>query len=398
MKNTNISSPVIFLTEHFHPSNGATAQLITDLVADTRRAGIPLKVLTSTPKDPEDESADYIYRTSKESTSQATILSKTLRGLRFLVSALVWLSLYAQPGQTIFIVSNPPFVGIIGLVLRYTKRIRYIFLLQDVFPRSATLTGLLPSRGPGVWFWRKLLSLVLHNSSLVVTLSSAMVQRCKDDFGSLIPIKEIHNWSILDLTEKTSRQNQLAREWGLDNIFTIQYSGNFGRLHDLLTILEAARLLEHEPIMFVFIGDGAKREQIEIYKHRYTLNNIVIKPFQDRAFLAQSLMASDLSFVSMIPGADDTIAPSKLYGILSLSKPVVLIGNQNSELANILREYNCGIVIPNGDPALLASKLSQISQNPQLLREMSENSFKLYNAKYGRERSTNAYISLFRGI
>ena len=40
---------LIILTEHFWPSTGATAQLVSDLVNDLHAQGCCLRVLTSTP-------------------------------------------------------------------------------------------------------------------------------------------------------------------------------------------------------------------------------------------------------------------------------------------------------------------------------------------------------------
>lgn len=390
--------PIIVLTEHFEPSTGATAQLVTDLVADMRQAGIPVQVLTSTPAICGDVTEVDVLRISKTISSHVSVLAKTVRGLHFLVVSFFWLFRNALPGQTILIVSNPPFIGIIGLLLKITNGVRYTFLLQDVFPRSAILTGLLPARGPAVWFWNNLISATLLHSSSVITLTTSMLSRCKADFGSSIPFHLIHNWSVIEGTEAPSRYNELSNEWGLNDLFTIQYSGNFGRLHDLLTVLEAARLLSNERVMFVFIGDGPKLDQIRRYKAIFSMNNVMIKPFQPRSSLSKSLMAADISLVSMIPGADDTVAPSKLYGLLSMAKPILLVGTNDSALAHLIRESRCGIVVSNGDPVHFANEVRKLIRSPDDVALMGRNSRQLYINHYGRTKSTNAYIKLLQRV
>ena len=232
---------LIILTEHFAPSTGATAQLITDLADDLHLMGARLRVVTSTAG-----CADRPYpvlRLSSSGRSSVGILSKIADGLTFFVGSTIWLLLRCKNHQSLFIVSNPPFIGLIGVLLSIVKKTRYIFLLQDIFPRSASLTGVLPAQGPVFYFWRYLIKTVLKRSQSTLVLSSSMIRRCQSEFGTISDLSFVANWAVLPPHDKPKSESQLAKSWAVDSVFTIQYSGNFGRLHDILTILEVARLL-----------------------------------------------------------------------------------------------------------------------------------------------------------
>ena len=72
---------LVILTEHFSPSTGATAQLVTNLADDLHEKGVCLSVLTSTAGN-----VDKPYRVIRFSASDSTsvgILRKIIGGLLF---------------------------------------------------------------------------------------------------------------------------------------------------------------------------------------------------------------------------------------------------------------------------------------------------------------------------
>ena len=383
---------LIILTEHFAPSTGATAQLISDLADDLHQKGVSLRVLTSTPGH--HHSQYPVLRFSISKGSSVGIAKKIIDGLFFFYGASLWLLANTHRRHSLLIISNPPFIGLIGVLLSAVKHIRYTFLFQDIFPRSASLTGILPSRGPLVSLWRSLLKLVLSRSQVNIVLSRAMAERCLQDFGPDLRLSSIPNWAVLPPHSTPKTDSTLAAEWGLLNTFTVQYSGNLGRLHEIMTILEAARMLQEYPIKFVFVGTGAKSTQLHYYRDTFKLANILTKPFQPRSMLKDSISACDLSIVSLIPGAEDTVSPSKLYGILASSRPVLLISNPDSELASIVQSFQCGVVVSQGDVTGLCQVLLALKDDPQLVSEMGNNARHLYDHHYGRSLSTSKYYQL----
>lgn len=193
---------------------------------------------------------------------------------------------------------------------------------------------------------------------------------------------------------KKRKDSLIASKWGLKDVFTIQYSGNFGRLHDILTILEAARLLQGEPIKFVFVGGGAKHHQILSYINHYKLSNIIVKPYQPRELLDDSLAACDISIVSLISGAEDTVAPSKVYGILASSRPIILISRQKTDLSSLITNSNCGVVVSQGDVISLCNYIKSFLADDDLVYSMGENARRLYDDQFGRDESFSLYYNL----
>ncbi|NJR65533.1 MAG: glycosyltransferase family 4 protein [Leptolyngbyaceae cyanobacterium CRU_2_3] len=88
----------------------------------------------------------------------------------------------------------------------------------------------------------------------------------KDRISARVPeiadkITVIHNWADPTwIKPLVKQQNSFAQQHDLVNTFTVLYSGNMGRCHDMETILGAAWELRDEPVQFLFIGAGPKRE------------------------------------------------------------------------------------------------------------------------------------------
>ena len=378
------------ITEHFEPSTGATAQLTSDLTRYLFDNGINITVLTSS--SGKHDLPFPVIRFSQLPEYRIGILNKLYAGTKFFFGTILWLFLHLRSSDSLFIVSNPPFIGLIGPIFFLLRGASYRFLCQDIFPRSAVLTGLLPAKGPVVTIWRSLIKLVFTLSDTTITLSDSMKHRCQKDFG-IHPNKivVIPNWSVVTPSD-------LKKPLCVDPTpppFTLQYSGNFGRLHDLLTILEAARLLKNEHITFDFIGAGAKQQQILHYKEVYGLQNIHLKPYQSRAALPQSLSSCDASFVSLIPGSEDTVAPSKLYGILAFSKPVLLICSPHSSIAKSLTDSGSGLVCSQGDVRSLVENILTLFRSPEARASMSRNALKLYRTRYQKKVCLASYLKLF---
>lgn len=388
-----MTKELIILTEHFAPSTGATAQLVSDLADDLYSMGVSLRVITSTPGSC--CTPFPVNRISLTAANPASILHKSFNGLLFFFGSILWLLSYCPANQGILIVSNPPFLGLVGVILSLLKRARYIFLFQDVFPRSASLAGILPARGPLISLWRYILRLVLSRSHDNVVLSAAMQSRCRQEFGQDIPLTNIPNWAVVPVQTQPKSQSTLAANWAIDRSFTVQYSGNFGRVHEILTILEAARLLQGYPCKFLFIGSGAKTNQILTYCKTFSLKNVIVKSYQPRTLLSDSLAACDISIVSLVPGAEDTVAPSKYYGILASSRPVLLISNPDSEIALEIIRSQSGVVISPGDVLGFCDAIIELASNPDLILSMGTNARGLYEKCYGRSKSAVNYFRLF---
>ena len=391
-----IKPPLVLISEHYFPSTGATAQLAADLVEFFEARSVSPVVVTSTT----DATCinERIIR-FPESTRLVKVRSKLVRGIIFTINCILFVirNRDSFEDSQLLIYSNPPFIGLVGLVWKLVAKRPYLFILQDLFPRSALLAGLFSPRGFSYFLWRLTIRQVIVSSKCTVVLSASMAERAITEYWLSEEPTIISNWAITTTTKVSTQDSTIARAWNIQNELVVQYSGNFGALHDMLTLLEASRLLQGQPILFLFIGGGSKQKHIESYIEEYALENVRLYPYLPRTMLSEGLAVSDLSIVSLIPGAEDTVAPSKLYGILASGSALICVGKPTSDIQRLINQYSCGFTVANGDSLLLADLIKRCLYQKTLLQQYKSASEQAHSELPNREECMNKYYALLFG-
>jgi hypothetical protein len=81
------------------------------------------------------------------------------------------------------------------------------------------------------------------------------------------------------------------------------------------TILETAKLLQDEPIQFVCISIGAKRQSFMEEVNDLGLTKFSVSVLLRKKVLPYYLTACNLSLVSVEAGMESLVAPSKLHSL-----------------------------------------------------------------------------------
>jgi glycosyltransferase involved in cell wall biosynthesis len=388
---------ITILTQYFYPSLSATSQLMTDLAKGLAELGYSVNVFTGT--QAASTNSDFtqvnINRAFSPIPSSTSILSKISSSIFFILGAFIYV-MFRQPRNTpLLIASNPPYAGILGIGFKLFRRGKYYFLLQDIFPESAVMSGIMQPNSILFSFFNKLSYLTYKCSKNTIVLSSSMQNYVIKKYPNVKEkIKIIENWAIEDIPPCNKQDNRFAQQYKFTETFTVLYSGNLGRLHDIETIAAAAALLKDNPIKFVFIGDGAKTKILERTIRNNKIQNIILLPYQPREILPLSLTACDATLVSLIPGAESIVAPSKLYGMFASGRAIISISSPNSYIDQLLTNNGCGVNSPCNNPQQLANLILELANEPQKVKIMGHNARQLYEKKYTFKRAIHEYEKL----
>jgi len=209
-------------------------------------------------------------------------------------------------------------------------------------------------------------------------------------------ISRIEMWSE-SLVSAESAQGGVALRtgWGIGERFVIEYSGNFGVGHDESTIFAAMRRLKHDDgLRWVFIGGGTKRADLERVVAQEGIGNVILKPYQPRSKLADTLAIGDVHLVLIAQGFQGLLVPSKFYGALSAGKPVLYIGPTTSEVARVICEENCGMAVRQGDVESLCESIRRFREDGSQTRAFAKRASELANTRYSMVRSCGAWHRL----
>lgn len=386
---------LIFVNRYFFPDHSATSQLLSDLAFDLAGAGSRVLVITSRQRydDPRAQLPDMevikgvtVRRVWTTRFGRLALKGRALDYLSFYVAAGAALQREARPGDVIIAKTDPPLIGVVAAAAARLRRAVLVNWSQDLFPEVAQALGVNALGGGAGKLLAKMRNWSLRRAECNVVLGDLMARRLAGEGIARDRIEVIHNWIGDDVVPVPREHNALHREWGLEDKFVVAYSGNLGRAHEYETILAAAALLNNrERIVFLFIGGGAHMAALQRRVAERRLTNVMIKPYQPRERLAESLSAADVHFVSLLPALEGLIVPSKFYGILSVGRPVVYIGTRRGEIPGIISRERCGVTVGIGDGCGLAAQLKCLCREPGLAQRMGANGRQLFLHSYRKE-------------
>ncbi len=399
----------MLVSQHFYPSNAAGARLLTQLATDLVAAGGGVTAICSGVHYTTDggeslephgrHGAVEIRRFAPLRFDRSSLVGRTANEVAYSLRVMFALLFRARPDAYV-VLSSPPFLAPAVAFAARLRRVPLVYVVMDVFPDMAAVTGMLSQRHPLYRAWDAAQRFALRSSRRIVVLGRCMHEVIVEKLrGVAVPIDINPNWADgASLHPVEPGANLFLNEHPeLRGKVLVQYSGNLGRFHDFETILAAAEILKrHDDVRLVIIGDGARRNWIKSEIERRELTNVVLLPFQPQDMLVHSLNAADIALVTLEPGAEGLCVPSKFYPLLAVGKPVVAVMSPGAEVALVTHEADLGRVVDVGDPTGLAAAIETLAQDPALRSAMAARARALFAEEYGRASGTARYVETLR--
>ncbi|MGI0481292.1 glycosyltransferase family 4 protein [Geminocystis sp. CENA526] len=398
---------ICIITEFFPPDYAATGQLIEELSLYLQQYPEiqKVEVFTGQPSyaysiesapTKENRGNLRIQRSRVSQLWSNRIRGKTLKGLIFTIRAFLHILRNSFRHHVFLLTTAPPFLQVaVYLVNRICfGKISYVCLIYDLYPDIAINLGVISRHHWLSKFWLWMNHQMWKESRQIIVLSDSMKARIAEQYPLVTnKISVIHSWCDPYLIKPMIKSdNWFAQKYGLVDKFTVLYSGNMGRCHDMLTIIDSIEQLQNEPIQFVFIGDGDKLAYLQQQVNQLQLNNCIFLPYQEKQDLTFSLTACDLSLVSVAEGFETLVAPSKLYSALAVGKPVAVISPPTSYLRQLITQDKWGKGFDNGDSKGLANFIRELSQNSDLAEKMGKNARKTLETNYTPQIIAEEYL------
>jgi glycosyltransferase involved in cell wall biosynthesis len=293
--------------------------------------------------------------------------------------------------------TTPPFIALVGMVLRWMKGTRFVFWTMDLYPDVPLAAGVIKRGSFAHWIFSKLDRFCLRRADLVVVLGRCMRDRVLANGVSPRRLATITPWSdpdevqnipsrrfapsfdavsagratAVDMKPVIAGANNFREEWGIGNRFVIEYSGNCGVGHDVASVCEAMLALrDDDDIRWVIVGGGVAWPKIEEFIARHRIQNVVLKPYQPRSRLGELIALGDVHLVLVADGFDGLLIPSKFYGVMAAGRPTIYVGPESTEVAQVIQEEQCGYVIPNGNTGKLVGAIRRLQRDPVLALTM----------------------------
>jgi glycosyltransferase involved in cell wall biosynthesis len=308
----------------------------------------------------------------------------------------------AKKQDCIFVVTNPPLLPFVALLIKWLKGCQLVLLIHDVYPEVLVATGLSQSNSILVKIGQFMNRVLYNRADRIVTLGRDMsklaIAKLKDSKDHKIHC--IPNWADNELVQPTDRaSNPLLQELGISDRFVVLYAGNMGRTHGIEYLAQAAKQLKNNPLIhFVVLGFGAKRKWLEEFISKENLNSVTILAPRPRSEQIVFLNACDVALISFVPGMAGVSVPSRTYNQMAAGKPIIAIADDWSELAEVVREEAIGWVVKPEDINGLVKAIEIAANDPNLCQQMGAKSAIAAQSKYDFKRADRDYKNLFQEL
>ena len=291
--------------------------------------------------------------------------------------------------------TDPPIIGLLALWTARRTGAKFVFLCEDIFPEVAVLLEDFHNETVNRILDR-INRYLLRRADAIIALGDRMRRRLVEEKGAdprVITI--LHNWADCEAIAPAGKNNPFARAKGLTDAFVVMHSGNIGLSQNLGVVLDAAaQLRDRRDLVFALVGDGAKRQALEAAAAERHLENVRFFPYQPKAALDDSFATADVFIVSLKPGIEGYIVPSKVYGILAAGRPFIAAVDPSCEVADIARDYRCGVLAAPGNASDLAAQILALYDNRSETAAMGARAREAA-WRFDRHRAVRAYYDLF---
>jgi colanic acid biosynthesis glycosyl transferase WcaI len=390
---------ILVLNQYYWPGVEATAHLLTELceaLAEDYEVEVVTGVLHGHENEPREieRNGVRIVRVSSTSYERSELARRAANYFSYLGAALGYVLSRPAP-DLVLCMTDPPIVGDLGVVVGRRFGAPVLVISQDVFPEIATELGRL-SNPAVVGVLRGLVGAYLRRADRIVAIGETMRERLEAKGASPERLRVIPNWVDTTAITPKPRDNVWAENHGLVGRFVVMHSGNVGHAQDLDSLVRCATFLRDlEELRIVIAGFGARHSEMVALARRLEVEHTVrFLPYQRRDRLPLSLSSADLHVVGLAKGLAGYVVPSRLYGILSVGRPIVAAADEESETARLVAEIGCGIVISPGRPELLARTIRAASEGEYDLAEMGRRGREYVEREADRSVAMRRYRAL----
>ena len=306
-----------------------------------------------------------VRRLRLSSFGKSSILLRLLAGTIFMLQCIAR-GLFTRRVAIILVSTSPPMCSLAAIVIATVRRVPIKYWVMDLNPDQMIVLGRITERSLPARVFNAINRRILKRAADVVVLDRFMAERLnrKQDVRSkqtLMP-----PWPHEDhLAVVNHADNPFREQHDLNGRFVIMYSGNHGYSTPVRTVLDAALELRDDPrLLFMFIGGGVGKKEVQDTIDRHQPGNIISLPYQPLDRIKYSLSAADVHLVSVGDEVVGVVHPCKVYGAMAVARPILLLGPDPCHVSDLIAQHAVGWHIRHGDVDGAVTMLRRILETP----------------------------------
>jgi len=258
-------------------------------------------------------------------------------------------------------------------------------IIRDIFPEWAYDVGLIKSR------------IVFNFFAIFAKYQYSLANNIAvQSEGNLSYFTPYSNTSVLDNWYPHSTKTKCPinlQETKLANKKIFIYSGNMGIAQNLLPFIDVIEMYSSSDIGFLFIGPGGQKQKIEQMINEKSLENVLVLDEIEPNEISSLYRQCHVGIVSLDLRHKSHNIPGKFLGYLEAGLAILAKVNKKNDIANIIKQYEVGLVCNSDNPEEIYIKSQKILEND--VRSYKQKAQALFNEKYTTDISSRKVKDFF---
>jgi len=398
---------ILYIHQHFATPAGSTGTRSYEFARRWVKAGHKVTLITGHYDVGGLQVAGALYRKQTIEGINVVVVgtkySNKQSYLRRITSFLSFclLSIYAgmrtKGVDVIYASSTPLTVGIPAMVIKWVKRVPFIFEVRDQWPEIPIELSIITNR-----FLIKILlwleKTIYRNCSSLIALSPGQADGIRAVLTEEKPITVIPNSCDIDLFMPDIDGSAIRQRMGWGDKLVLLHAGAMGKVNGLDFVIDAAeRLKDHSDIIFVLIGDGNQKSSLESKVKELGLTNVEILSSVPKRELSDFYAAANIGLVIIgnFPIIEHNSA-NKFFDSLSAGKPVLL--NYSGWQRKILEDNEAGFGCDLCNLDQFVEKVLYLNSHSRQVEQMGQNARRVAVKNFNRDELAKQALELTSSV
>lgn len=341
---------VWIISELFYPDEVSTAQILTDVakkIAKDEKVAVlagPIGYEKSYhTNNIELDDNIKIHRVSLPGFDKNNLIERVLKLLLLTIKMSFFILFNVKKGDRVIQVTNPIFLVLITSLIKRLKGFKLEILVHDVYPENLVPAGLVKKNSLKFKVISKFFNDSFKQADRLIVLGEDMKQLMSSKTNNKVKrIDIIPNWADEDIQPIANfdRSDYLNKD--LRDKIVIGFAGNLGRVQGIVEFVTILKKSKNPNLILTIIGDGALKNEISDLILKEKITNVYLLGSRPRNEQLKFLNSCDIGLITLKKGMKGLGVPSKTYNLMASGKPILYIGDVDSEIDNYIKKYNCG--------------------------------------------------------
>lgn len=404
---------ILFLSHYFPPEGNAPASRVYEMAKRWVADGHEVSVVTCAPNVPD----GVVYSGYRNKLRQVETFEgirvvrvwtwiaanegtfrRIMNYLSYMFSAVFWSLLLKKPD--VVIATSPQFFcGWAGVLLKRLKKLPFILEIRDIWPESIVAVGAMKNKRL-LRFLEYLEKKMYASADHIVAVGEGYRQKLIEKGIPAGKISIVMNGIDTEVFFPRSPDRNLRKKYRLQGKFVCSYIGTIGMACGLDVLLRASRLLKERGrsgFVFLVVGDGAVRKQLEEQAHAEQLDTIIFVGRQPKEMIPVFLSVTDACLVHL-KRADlfKTVMPSKIFEAAGMAKPIII--GVPGFAAQLVSQSQGGIEIEPENERQLIQALETLHANRDTACRYGLSGHEYITSHFNRDQLSEDYLRIIELI